>query len=67
MPGIVFASFSGGKCVKLFEQALLEILEGSTLLVPTASTRSMSGFCAAVDTAACAPRMSNLTISGSTL
>ena len=38
---------------ELFRRALLKILEGSRLLASTSSTRSMSGFCAAVDTAAC--------------
>ena len=37
----------------LFRRALLEAIEGWRLLAPIASTRSMSGFCAAVDTAAC--------------
>ena len=41
--------FSGEKHVKLFRRALLEVIEGSRLLAPTASTRSMSGFCGAVD------------------
>ena len=59
--------FSGEKRLKLFRRALLEVIEGWRLLAPTARTRSMSGFCAAVDTAACATRISNLDISGFTL
>ena len=38
----------------MFRRALLEVIERWKLLAPTASTRSMSGLCAAVDTAACA-------------
>ena len=59
--------FYGEKRVKLFRRALLEIIEGSRLLAPTASTGSISGFCAAVDTAACASRIPNQSISGFTL
>ena len=36
------------------------------MLAPTARTRSMSGFCAAEDTAECATRISNLNSSGFT-
>ena len=39
---------SGEKHVKLFRRALQEEIEGSRLLAPIASARSMSGFCAAV-------------------
>ena len=59
--------FSGKKRVNLFRRALLEVVEGWKLLAPTASTRSMSGFCAAVDSSACATRISDLDISGFTL
>ena len=45
--------FSGEKHVKLFRRALLELSEGSKPLAPTASTSSISGFCAAVDTVMC--------------
>ena len=58
--------FSDENRVKLFRRALLEVVEGWKLLASTASTRSMSGFCAAV-AAACATRTSNLNISGFTL
>ena len=68
MPGIMFTvPFSGEKRVKLFQRALLEVIEGSRLLAPTVSTRSMSGFrCCCGYSAACASRTSNLNISGST-
>ena len=46
--------FSDENRVKLFRRALLEVVEGWKLLAPAASTRSMSGFCATVDTSACA-------------
>ena len=59
--------FSSEKRVKLFRRALLEVIEGSRLLAPTANTRSMSGFCAAVDIASCASRIANLSNSGVTL
>ena len=41
------------KTRQVVSQALLEVIEGWSLLAPTASTRSMSGFCAAVDTYSC--------------
>ena len=40
--------FSGEKRVKLFRRALPEVIKGWRLLALTASTRSMSEFCAAV-------------------
>ena len=41
--------FSGEKYAKLFRQALLEVIQGSRLLAPNASTRDLSGFHAVVD------------------
>ena len=55
--------FSGEKRVNLIRRALPEV-NGWRLLAPTANTRSMLRFCAAVDTAACATHVSNLNISG---
>ena len=40
--------FSVEKRVQLFRRALLEVIESWRLLAQTASTRSLSGFCAAV-------------------
>ena len=59
--------FSGEKRVELFRRARLEKIEGSRLLAPTGSTRRMSGFCAAENTAACASRISYLSRPGSAL